>query len=295
MPAPASSSPATTCSTWRPPESLRRHRHQSLHPRRNAPRPHVSQCYAIIPIWRGHYGSAWQNQKTRVRRLPRPHRRHHQLHLIPPASYSGRMFTTRATAVPGATRIVDEISPPSSRRPWPASPARANMRRKSTVGFHRTVLLDAAPAIVQAVKDKKIIALLTSSAAATAHEPRPQLLQRLRRQHARAIPSSSPSAAASTASASTTTARSWASRACWTWASATTPTAPSWSPSPGQRLRLLRQRPAADAVHQLVRAEGRGRAADTSVAGRQRNHRSAPTRRPSSRPTFSKSCKANSI
>jgi hydroxylamine reductase len=66
------------------------------------------------------------------------------------------MYTTRVTHAPGATRIVKDDFGPVVRQALQGEPCVEHCVKKSMVGFHRTVLLDAAPVIVQAVKDKKI-------------------------------------------------------------------------------------------------------------------------------------------
>jgi hydroxylamine reductase len=66
------------------------------------------------------------------------------------------LFTTRATAAPGATRLTSNdfsavIAKAKECPPLPASPI-----KKSTVGFHHSAILAQAPAIVDAVKAGKI-------------------------------------------------------------------------------------------------------------------------------------------
>jgi hydroxylamine reductase len=76
--------------------------------------------------------------------------------VIPPQTYAERLFTTRATAAPGATRILDTnfsavIAKARSCKPLAASPI-----KKSTIGFHHSAILELAPTIVEAVKAGKI-------------------------------------------------------------------------------------------------------------------------------------------
>jgi hydroxylamine reductase len=108
------------------------------------------------PNMGGQYGTAWQNQKREFSDFAGPIVATTNCIMIPPSSYAGRMFTTRATAAPGATRIANEDFTPVVKQALASDPCPENLVTKSTVGFHRTVLLDAAPVIVQAVKDKKI-------------------------------------------------------------------------------------------------------------------------------------------
>jgi hydroxylamine reductase len=76
--------------------------------------------------------------------------------LIPPAVYADRIFTTRYTAVPGGTRLKGSDFGPVIKKALSCDELPDNIERTSTVGFHRTVLLDAAATIVQGVKDGKI-------------------------------------------------------------------------------------------------------------------------------------------
>jgi hydroxylamine reductase len=118
-----------------------------------------SDLYPVLrnhPNLGGQYGTAWQNQKREFSDFPGPVVATTNCISIPPSTYAGRMFTTRATAAPGATRISDDNFAPVVKMALACKPCDEHCVRKSTVGFHRTVLLDAAPVIVQAVKDKKI-------------------------------------------------------------------------------------------------------------------------------------------
>ncbi len=108
------------------------------------------------PNLAGHYGGAWQEQYKEFADFSGPILATTNCVLIPPASYSSRLFSTRATAVPGGTRLKDndfsaliakaKICPPLSDAP----------QGQSVIGFHHSVILDAADTIVQAVKEGKI-------------------------------------------------------------------------------------------------------------------------------------------
>ncbi|HVT80995.1 MAG TPA: hydroxylamine reductase [Phycisphaerae bacterium] len=108
------------------------------------------------PNMGGQYGTAWQKQRTEFSDFPGPIVATTNCIMIPPSSYSSRMYTTRVTHAPGATRIVKDDFSPVVRQAMECEPCVEQCVRKSIVGFHRTVLLDAAPVIVQAIKDKKI-------------------------------------------------------------------------------------------------------------------------------------------
>jgi hydroxylamine reductase len=76
--------------------------------------------------------------------------------LIPPESYKGRLFTTRGTAVPGGQCISDGDYSEVLAEALRCEPCEAQITGESTVGFHRTVLLDHAQTIVDAVKAGQI-------------------------------------------------------------------------------------------------------------------------------------------
>lgn len=108
------------------------------------------------PNLEGHYGGAWQKQKKEFEAFSGPVLATTNCILIPKPSYADRVFTTRCTAVPGGTRITDDdfsavVAKAKQCEPLPEAPL-----KKSTVGFHHSVVLGAAETIVQAVKDGKI-------------------------------------------------------------------------------------------------------------------------------------------
>ncbi|MCG3179315.1 MAG: Hydroxylamine reductase [Phycisphaerae bacterium] len=111
------------------------------------------------PNLAGHVGGAWQKQRKEFAAFAGPVVGTTNCVLIP-NGYAGRMFTTRATAVPGATRLTgDEVdfSPVIAKAvACPALPEQAEPGGQSTIGFHHSVILGLAPTIVQAVKDGKI-------------------------------------------------------------------------------------------------------------------------------------------
>ncbi len=67
-----------------------------------------------------------------------------------------RVFTTRFTAVPGGTRITNNDFSQVIAKAKACPPLEKHVERTIEVGYHRTVLLDAAPTIVEAVKAGKI-------------------------------------------------------------------------------------------------------------------------------------------
>jgi hydroxylamine reductase len=108
------------------------------------------------PNLAGHYGGAWQKQRQEFSAFNGPIVATTNCVLIPREDYADRLFTTRCTAVPGGTRITDDDFTPIIEKAMQCEPLSENIRRTSTVGFHRSVLLDNAPMIVDAVKAGKI-------------------------------------------------------------------------------------------------------------------------------------------
>lgn len=108
------------------------------------------------PNLAGHFGGAWQKQKQDFERFPGAIVATTNCVLIPKESYRHRLFTTRATAVPGAKRLTgDDFSAvvALARR---LPPCEDRIERESVVGFHKSVILSQAGAIMDAVKAGKI-------------------------------------------------------------------------------------------------------------------------------------------
>jgi hydroxylamine reductase len=108
------------------------------------------------PNLAGHYGTAWQNQEEEFALFPGPIVATTNCILIPPPQYANRVFTTRCTAVPGGTRINGNDFSPVIAKARQSHPCINHITGKSQVGFHRQVILDIAPTIVDAVKAGKI-------------------------------------------------------------------------------------------------------------------------------------------
>jgi hydroxylamine reductase len=104
----------------------------------------------------GHYGGAWQDQKREFAAFPGPVVATTNCVLIPRESYKGRLFTTRGTAVPGGQCISDGDYSAVIAEALRCEPCEEQITGESTVGFHRTVLLDHAQTIVDAVKAGQI-------------------------------------------------------------------------------------------------------------------------------------------
>ncbi|MFQ5805176.1 MAG: hydroxylamine reductase [Phycisphaerae bacterium] len=104
----------------------------------------------------GHYGGAWQKQKSEFARFTGPVLATTNCVLIPPEAYKDRLFTTRVTAVPGGTRLTSNdfsqvIECARKCEPLPDKPV-----KESTIGFHHSVVLGLAGKIVAAVKAGKL-------------------------------------------------------------------------------------------------------------------------------------------
>ena len=108
------------------------------------------------PNLAGHYGGAWQQQKTEFPNFSGPVMATTNCILIPQAEYVDRVFTTRFTAVPGGTRLRDNDFTPVVNKARQCPPLSESVQGSLTTGFHRTVLLEAATTLVQAVKAGQI-------------------------------------------------------------------------------------------------------------------------------------------
>ena len=110
------------------------------------------------PNLAGHYGGAWQDQRREFQDFPGPIVATTNCVVIPPANttYLQRFYTTRVTAIPGAKRLPTNDFSAVIAQAKTCKPCVDNILRTSTVGYHRSVLLDAAPTIVAAVKAKQI-------------------------------------------------------------------------------------------------------------------------------------------
>jgi len=109
------------------------------------------------PNMGGHYGGAWQKQKSEFAAFNGPILVTTNCVLIPKDVYADRIFCLRATAVPGGHHLEegDDLSSVVEKAKQ-CPPLTATPKRKSTVGFHRSVILSKAGEIVEAVKAGKI-------------------------------------------------------------------------------------------------------------------------------------------
>ena len=108
------------------------------------------------PNMAGHFGGAWQKQKREFEEFAGPTLATTNCVLHPRPGYADRLFTTRVTAVPGATRLIDDDFSAVIEKAQQCPPLEEDLTRESTVGFHQSVILSQAEAIVGAVKAGQI-------------------------------------------------------------------------------------------------------------------------------------------
>jgi hydroxylamine reductase len=108
------------------------------------------------PNLAGHYGGAWQKQRREFEDFSGPIVATTNCVLIPRSDYGRRLFTTRCTAVPGATRITGDDFSGVVACAKQCAPLPDAIVKTSTIGFHQDVILGMAGAIVEAVKAGKI-------------------------------------------------------------------------------------------------------------------------------------------
>jgi len=107
---------------------------------------------------KGHYGSAWQKQRLEFEQFGGPILGTTNCVLIPWDSntYLDRMYTTRATAVPGARRLVDDNFSSLIEHALEIGKLLPTEMKVSTIGFHYTQILNLADKLVAAFKSGEI-------------------------------------------------------------------------------------------------------------------------------------------
>jgi hydroxylamine reductase len=114
-----------------------------------------AQAYPTLrahPHLAGHVGGAWQDQRTDFHEFAGPVLATTNCLLIPRNGYGDRVFTTRVTAIPGGTRIAGNDFSPLIRKALDCPSLPEKPVRRSTIGFHHSVILGLADQIVEAVK-----------------------------------------------------------------------------------------------------------------------------------------------
>jgi len=108
------------------------------------------------PNLAGHFGGAWQLQKKEFEAFGGAILATTNCVLHPRPSYADRLFTLRCTAVPGATRLKTDDFSAVIRKAQELGKLEARDFGKVTTGFHHSVILGAAPAIIEGVKKGEI-------------------------------------------------------------------------------------------------------------------------------------------
>ncbi|MFO0927403.1 MAG: hydroxylamine reductase [Gemmataceae bacterium] len=108
------------------------------------------------PHLAGHYGGPWQNQYFEFPLFSGAILATTNCVLIPPDTYKDRLFTTRVTAVPGATRLTTSDFSAVIAKAKACPPLPERKVRETTIGFHHSVILGIADKVVDAVKSGAI-------------------------------------------------------------------------------------------------------------------------------------------
>jgi hydroxylamine reductase len=104
----------------------------------------------------GHFGGAWQKQKTEFAQFSGAILATTNCIMEPRQTYADRVFSTRVTAFPGGHPFKTSDFTPVIEKARSCPPLKDNIVRESQIGFHKTAILELAGTIVQAVKDGKI-------------------------------------------------------------------------------------------------------------------------------------------
>jgi hydroxylamine reductase len=106
------------------------------------------------PNLAGHFGGAWQKQRYDFEEFSGPIVGTTNCVLIPRGqnTYLPRFFTTRATAVPGATRLTGDDFSAVIECARQCKPLPEKMTRHTNIGFHHSVILSLADKVIDAVK-----------------------------------------------------------------------------------------------------------------------------------------------
>lgn len=102
----------------------------------------------------GNYGGAWQKQRKEFEAFGGPIVGTTNCVLIPSSNntYLDRLFTTRYTAVPGATRLTTDDFSPVIEKAKAIGALTPTELRTSTIGFHYSQILGIADKVIDAVK-----------------------------------------------------------------------------------------------------------------------------------------------
>jgi len=117
---------------------------------------HMYPVLAAHPNLAGHFGGAWQLQKSEFEAFGGAILATTNCILEPKKSYADRLFTNRVTAVPGGTRLKTDDFSAVVKKAQELGPLVERTGEAIPVGFHHSVILDAAPAILDSVKKGEI-------------------------------------------------------------------------------------------------------------------------------------------
>ncbi len=104
------------------------------------------------PNLAGHYGGAWQLQRSEFDTFGGAVMVTTNCIQEPKKSYADRMFSNRTTAAPGVTRLTTDDFSAVIKRARELGNLEARDFGRIPVGFHHSVILNAAPAIIEGVK-----------------------------------------------------------------------------------------------------------------------------------------------
>ena len=113
---------------------------------------HMYPALGDHPNLAGHFGGAWQLQRREFEAFGGAILVTTNCVLEARESYRDRLFTTRATAVPGSIRLSTDDFSAVIAKARELGPIPERDGPKIPVGFHHSVILGAAPAILDAVK-----------------------------------------------------------------------------------------------------------------------------------------------
>jgi len=119
---------------------------------------HMYPTLRAYPHLAGHYGGAWQKQRQEFEAFGGPIVATTNCVLIPGASnsYGERLYTMRATAVPGAKPVEAGDFSAVIEQAKAIGPLTPTASKKSLVGFHYTSILGVADRVVDAIKSDRI-------------------------------------------------------------------------------------------------------------------------------------------
>jgi len=119
---------------------------------------HMYPALRAYPQLAGHFGGAWQKQRQEFEAFGGPIVATTNCVLIPGAnnSYGDRLYTMRATAVPGAKAVRGGDFSAVIEQAKAIGPLRPMAGKSSLVGFHYTSILGVADQVIEAIRTDRI-------------------------------------------------------------------------------------------------------------------------------------------